>query len=140
MTDQMKIVITALVLTLVSAQGYAAGYMKFEGVKGESRAAHDSKHDKWINLDSAGWAKEQAGVREHERRVERIDTRMEEPRHEMHWDNVRNEKSADDRPTEEVSFYFNKIKHEQPGKERRIAAPKPEQPAGLLLPAVQKIR
>ena len=136
MNDQLKMAIAAIVLTLISAQGYAAGYMKFDGVKGESQAAKDDKHDKWITLDSVSLSKGQARLRDNQRKPRRIDA----PRREMAWDNVGHQKSADDRPTEEVSFYYNKIRHGYSKQDHRLDAPNTPQPDALLVPAMQKVR
>ena len=136
MKDQMKMAIAVIALTLVSTQGYAGGFMKFDGVDGESHAAHDDKHDKWINLDSVSWSEAQARARDERRKPEHNGA----PRRGMAWDNVRQQHHADDRPTEEVSFYFNKIRHDYSKRDHRLAAPNTPQPAALLVPAVQKVR
>lgn len=46
-----------LVFAVAGAQVNAASFAKYDGIKGESNAASDTNHEKWINLDSVSWAK-----------------------------------------------------------------------------------
>ncbi len=147
-----KLTITTMVLTMFCSQTYAAGFVKYEGIKGESMPAQDQNHKKWINLDSISMSLEKAPHYATERRVEHFPKRTD-----MQWDNVRNKPwkggSAgvpSDRPTEKVSFYFNKFPDAQPfprpvprpltAPKKRITAPGKPQPIGMVLPAVQKVR
>ncbi|MEH6625712.1 MAG: hypothetical protein V7739_04660 [Motiliproteus sp.] len=147
-----KLTISIMVLTMFCSQTYAAGFVKYDGIKGESIPAQNQNHKKWINLDSISMPLEKAPHYATERSVERFPKRTG-----MEWDNVRNKSwkggSAgvpSDRPTEEVSFYFNKISarqafpgsapHPLPAPNKRITTPNKPQTIGLLLPAVQKAR
>lgn len=118
MKEKMKLALAVAVLTLFSVQGNVAAFVKYDGVKGESRVAKDDKHQKWINLDSVSWSRQPAQLRNGEPGA------MQDPapRQEMGWDNVRNQVNEGDRPIEEVSFYYNKVRTLNPPLERGLTA------------------
>ena len=53
-----SVVLTLLISGTGITIGNAAGFLKFDGIDGESR---DDKHQKWIDVLSMDWGKEQPG-------------------------------------------------------------------------------
>jgi len=54
----LSVVLTLLIAGAGITTGNAAGFLKFDGIDGESR---DDKHQKWIDVLSMDWGKEQPG-------------------------------------------------------------------------------
>lgn len=118
MRKEITVTITAM-MVLLAGQSYAAAFMKYGDIAGESRFATD--HKRWINLDSVNVSPQ--GV----------------PSHAPEWNS--SGFRAGDAFKQNAPFTFDRQPAVKPSfKHWTIDDAEDPKPAGLLIPAVQKIR
>jgi Type VI secretion system effector, Hcp len=61
-TNMRKSIAIIIAITLAAGSADAAGYMKLGDIKGESNAAGDANHDKWIDVLSIDWGSHKPGA------------------------------------------------------------------------------